>query len=139
MRIAGSLLSVQIANPAAGAEWTFTVPAGFVYELISVHWVLATSAVVLNRVSGVVVKDTGANVLGVWRGGVTQPASQTQNYSLGPFDGQSDPNGNFGAIVVPAPRNIRLPAGFQMISNSHGLDVGDQYSAIFAAFEVNPQ
>ena len=136
MRLGGAVLEQQIANPAAGAEWTFTVPAGQVMEILSLHWVLATSAAVANRVSGFEILDGAGNVVGIWRGGAVQAASLTENYSIGPFDGQSDPNGNFGAIIVPAPQGLHLPAGFTIRSLSQNLQAGDQYSQIWMAIEL---
>ena len=135
MRLGGAVLEQQIVNPAVGAEWTFTVPVGQLLELLSLHWVLATSATVANRVSGFEIVDGAGNVIGIWRGGAVQAASLTENYSIGTIDGQSDPNGNFGAIIIPAPQGLYLPAGFTIRSLTAALQAGDQYSAIWMSVE----
>lgn len=119
---------VIIPNPAAGANFAYTVDGRYVERLLSVRFTLVTSAVVANRFPVMRLSDvTGRVVAGVWAGG-TIPASTTQIQTLArEFSLQS----NYGGTEVfgPLPDWI-TPPGYTWQSFVQNIDVGDQISAV---------
>lgn len=119
---------VAVLPPAAGAEWSITVPPSLTWELLAVHYQLATSAVVANRVSTLQARDS-AGVL-VWKAysGQSQPASQQVPY---------DYSQGLGITVVTQDLQSSLPntplplaSGFSLATSTGNIDAGDQYSQI---------
>lgn len=124
---AGQTGSTTGTNPAAGADWTYTVPAGFTQVLVSVRAVLTTSAVVANRVpvlritipTGQIVADIAAiaaqtastTITYVWMAGA--PANNTNNVQQ-----------------MSLPQGLRLPAGSVVQTITAGISAGDQWSSI---------
>lgn len=49
----GSLFQVLVANPAAGADWVYQLPANYRYQLQSILFRLTTDATVLARHVGI--------------------------------------------------------------------------------------
>lgn len=135
MRIGGAIGVFTQGNPAAGADFSFTFPAG-VHHLLDVAAVLVTSATVANRGVKFQLQDAAGNVLGTWGANFAHAASLTLNYSApATIAGQTDPNGNFGAIVVPMPDSIQVVAGWKLLSLTSNIQVGDQWSAIHFGLE----
>lgn len=79
--------SFDVANPAAGAQWTATVPAAVKWEPMAVAGIFTASAAVANRVVRLVIDD-GTNDLAYVRcsgtvaaSGVIQLGAARSNYS----------------------------------------------------------
>jgi len=125
----GTLLPVSqaIANPAAGADWLFTIPAGLKYFLKSVYFTLVTSATVATR-SALLIIDDGANRL--FRGDVnlTQAASLTQIYSGG--SGLIGQTAGILTGTVAMPTDMPLLAGWRVGTSTVNIQAADQYSTI---------
>lgn len=110
--------------PAAGSDWTVTVPAGKVWRVLSVRASLVTSATVANRAPALTVSDGSAVFL-------TVPAPAVQAASLtGVFDwyeyASAQAVGNVQAAALP---ELIIPAGFVLASSTAAIAAGDQWSA----------
>lgn len=127
---------VQVANPAAGAEFTLTVPGDGDVQLISLAFTLTTSAAVANR-RVVLLADNQSDIWSVCPAAGDQAASLATRY--GAFVGA--PSNAFGALAatipLPGPAFI-LPAGHRLRSSTFAIDAGDQYSLIRALWRKFP-
>mgnify|MGYP001571786480 CR=1 FL=1 len=128
----GAIRSVAGADPAAGAEWSITVPVDARWRLISVTATLVTDATVAGRLPLIIVDD-GANNLLVVAAQATLPASSTGIYSMGAGQGLA------GAIAtvqaLPAPEDLYLSAGFRVRSSTSLIQAGDNWTAPRALVE----
>lgn len=119
---------VIVAVPAPGAEFTQTVPAGVIWELLSVQCSFTSSAIVAARVPSLRVRDSDGLVTGRWSIGSSQAASLT--IAMGWFAGLGANVTNNGfASVLPNPPFACLP-GWVISTSTTLIDVGDQYSII---------
>ncbi|MGH3630266.1 MAG: hypothetical protein ACRDRL_22840 [Sciscionella sp.] len=124
--------TVVIANPAAGADFTQTVPAGEQWILRSARALLTSSAAVANRSVQLQAVDTTPNIL------VSSPAFAVQAASLAvSYDwfngggGTSVANSQTGAW----PYELRLQPGWKVQSKTALIDVADQWSLIVLGVE----
>ena len=115
-------------TPAAGADWTVTVPGESAWAVISVSATLVTSAAVANRAPLFTVTD-GSSTL--WRvaPGVVQTASLTTTYSWLCELGAPDVTITGGHIQVALPPAYFHP-GFTFGPVTATRDAADQWSAI---------
>lgn len=120
-----SRVTVAVPQPAAGADWTLTIPAGHVYRLLSLYAVLASSAVVATRVARLAFTD-GARTFLDLSAGASQVASLTRRYAWLPSVGPSA----VGSGILSALPDVALGAGWTIASLTDAIDVGDQWSAI---------
>jgi hypothetical protein len=123
----GQPRSVLVGNPAAGADFLFTVPASTRMRITSLDAVFTTSAAVANRNPSLIIDD-GANVLAEINVGINQAASLTQEYTWGdslPLTALFNNN-----VMAPLPSQIVLPANFRVRSETTLIDVADQWSSI---------
>jgi hypothetical protein len=126
---------VPIASPAAGADWSVTVPGESTWALASVSATLVTSAVAGARAPIFTVTD-GSSVL--WRvaPGTTQATALTVTYSWLPEMGAPDTTITGGQLQVALPPTYLQPGNVFRVATAL-LDVGDQWSAIVVqAYEV---
>lgn len=118
------------ANPAAGADITYTVPAGVTQQLQTVEFTLTTSATVANR-QIILIIDDGTHEL--WRiiVPVTQAASLTYVYAFGGTtnDAAVRTVGANNEVLSELPA-ITLAAGYRIRTSTVNLQAGDQFSAI---------
>jgi hypothetical protein len=128
----GYLVSLAGSAPAAGADATFTVPAGTRLLVSGVAFALTTSAVAGTRLTGVNATD-GTNLL--WgtidNGGMT--AGGTVQYFVLPGVAQWETRTACTAIGFP--NRPVMKAGWQLIAHVNFGDVGDQLSALQIAGE----
>lgn len=124
---AGQTAASTVSNPAAGVDWTYTIPVGLQQTLISVRAVLTTSAAVANRfpvlritsptgqiladVSALAAVTAGSTVIFVWMAGA--PANNVNNVQQ-----------------MSLPSGLRLMGGSSIQVLTSGLQAGDQWSAI---------
>lgn len=124
--VAANLVTVTTGtDPAAGAEWSQTVPAGESWQLTSIRFSLVTSAVVANRIPSIVF-DNGVTVVGRYATAASQAASLTTTYT-GSVDTPS--SALLGTEVVIAIPRMILPSGYRIRSLTTAIDVADDYSA----------
>lgn len=128
-RGSGNPFEVDVANPAAGVEWSLTVPVGQRYRLETLFFLFQTSAVVANRIAKIDIKNASGGI--VWEGGNQSALAASGVYRvsglrLGPY---AQASGGGVPIQVPLP-DLWLPPGFVVTTNTGAIDVGDQYSVI---------
>ena len=120
--------TVSAPTPAAGTNWTFTVPGESVWGLVAITAKLVTSAVVANRAAVLNVSD-GTTVLYQIAPGAVQAASLTTTYSWLPELATFDNTITGGALNVAMPPTY-LASGQVLSSATALIDVGDQWSAV---------
>jgi hypothetical protein len=124
----GITRSVTITTPAAGANWSITVPAGASWTLTSVRATLATSAAVANRVPDLQIKDGSGNIVMDALAGVAQTATLTDTWSWS--------SGGVTSTVLGASNSVALPWAFRLNPGwviqqvTTGLQAADQWSGI---------
>lgn len=121
----GTLRSIAVADPAAGAEWSETVPTNARWVLYSVRATLTTDATVANRVPTVVIDD-GANELARVASTAVQAASLVRPYSFGAFGVGIDQGAS--GVTVPAPFPLPLQGGWRVRSLTGAIVAGDDWS-----------
>lgn len=120
-----NLVETAITNPAAGADFTWTVTqAGL---LLAVNGQLVTSATVISRDVTLLVADASANRIYTGPLVVSQTASETYTYT---FQGAPILSGVVPNIVGAIPLNAYVKAGWTVSSSTLDLQTGDQWSAI---------
>lgn len=120
--------TVRVPQPAAGADWSFTIPGGSVMHVRAIRAALVTSAVVANRRPVLTItdgNDTVAEVSVASSFTATQTASQSWLINVGAQLAGLGGNGNY----APLP-DLWLPAGSVVSVVTAGIDAGDQWSAI---------
>jgi len=110
--------------PAAGADWSVTVPAGKVWRLVSVQATLTTAVAVANRSPRLIVGDGDATFL-------TIPPVAVQAASLaGVFDwlehGSAYTTAPDQVLSLPA---LVLEAGWTVGTSTTAIQAADQWSA----------
>lgn len=123
----GAIVSVTGTLPAAGAEISETVPTNAMWELLSFHYSLVTSAGAATRTTSLLADD-GTNVF--WQGtqsGSGQAASLTYQYTH--FPGATQVAGQSVIDIFATPIGLKLMPGYRLRTNTGLLQSGDQYSA----------
>ena len=121
----GDAVTLQGSDPAAGAEWSETVPTGKVWKLLAVRAALVTSAVAGNRRVSIVIDD-GTNIIFAARDESVQAASLTHTYygTLAEARAVADTD-----HYVQIPDGLWLAAGYRVRSSTTLIDVGDNWGA----------
>jgi hypothetical protein len=116
------------ASPAAGAEFTITVPASEVWDFYSLNARFVSSGSAGNREPSFAIKD-GTNT--IYRASINayQIASRDFRYSFARNVPLTSHAGTNNIWTVPCPP-IRLAAGYTIGSVTGGILVGDQWSGI---------
>lgn len=118
---------IQVAQPAAGLDFTATVPAMARWRVQCLQAQLLTSAVVANRVPHLVITDGQGHTMYNFPSPGNQVPSTTFQYSAGTtivttqFDGAQ-------VLVLPYP--MKLLQGWTIGMLSTALQAGDQWSNI---------
>lgn len=129
----GWIFTFTIANPAAGADFSVTVPAGEQWILRSMAAVLATSAAAATRTPVLLIMDGSGNVSMAAGQGDAMAASTTWTWSF--YPGATDLGVSTSPAHAPIPPDLRLPPGYVIKSSTAGLQAGDQWSAIALMIE----
>ena len=124
----GLARSVTLANPAAGADWSVTVPPGAIFTLNSVSGTLATAAGGSARIPTLVITDAAGNT--VFNGPATASvnASSTENFTWS--NAPAPPPAAAAATVGPLPAGMRLGPGWTVKTVTSGIQPGDQWSNV---------
>lgn len=128
----GWLHTVNQPNPAAGADWTFTVPVSARMRVQSFAATFTASATVANRQVALFVDD-GANVYWSHVLGSNITASQVATVT---GTGTNAPTGVVAttqSFVIPP--GLILPPGHRIRTVTTGIQAGDQWSAIWFGME----
>lgn len=125
----GTMRRITGTSPAAGVEFSESVPVGVQWRFISMHARLTASAVVGNRLVTLNLGDAALAAFYREPSGFTQLANQSIPY-IWSDAGAFNSGLVFGFVQVPLPSQVILPVGFTMFSTTTGLLAGDQWSAI---------
>lgn len=129
----GGLIRVlTVANPAAGADFSTTVPVGVQWLVRSVHALFTASAAVANRLPKLRITDAVPNTIFTTTDSQTVTASNAGEFSFAPGG-----NNIFGSAVFNfgLPQHFRLQAGFILRSVTAGIQAADQWSQIVLTVE----
>lgn len=123
-----------VANPAAGADWIFTVPVGQRIRIISLQAQLVTSATVANRNTQIgLFSSGGINVMFAGAANASIPASTTAQV-VGANMG-SPSTVITTTVYCQLPASVTLGGGFRIQTSTVGLQAGDQWSNIALLLE----
>lgn len=129
---------LTVAAPAAGAEWSYTVPAGTWVRWLEAFGTLTTSATVANRYPGWRLFDNAGAQIGGAALAIAATASTTGIrlcQSRGnSFQGIGNPDG-VRDVKLDHPGQILAP-GYQVQSYTQGLQATDQYSSVQVLLET---
>jgi hypothetical protein len=121
----GQIYTVVGAAPAAGADWTITVPASARWRLRSVTATLTCTAAAGNRNPGFQVND-GTNYFLFVPPPVTSGPNAIQRYNWAPGVANNPAGGN---AITPIPDNFILGPGYKFGVGTGALQGGDQWTA----------
>jgi len=124
----GLINSVQIGNPAAGVDWTYTVPAGIRAWIHNVSALFTTAVAVANRIPGYRIKDSGGNQLYIMSASAAQAASLVFNYEGVEDSVLAIDAGTHALVALPA--EVYLSAGYVFTSITGAIQAADQWSGI---------
>ena len=134
LRPGGGFLGTEtVADPAAGAEASITVPSGEVWRLMAFRVTLVSDATSTNRRVHLVVTD-GTNDLINHIGQDNQPASLTKKYSFNTH-GFSDTGGQDDDVQIAIAQDLTIPSGFTLETQTVNLQAGDNFGAPIAYIE----
>jgi len=112
------------ADPAAGVNWSITVPSGRVWEVLSAFAELVTDATVANRAARLIVGDGSTTFLSIPPAGL-QTASLTYRYAWLAL-GAAYQSGSGQAMALP---RLVLEPGWTIGVSTEGLVAGDNWGA----------
>jgi hypothetical protein len=116
----------NVNNPAAGADWSITVPVARIWSVIAVTCLLQTDATAANRNVNLQVHDAGTQVYQV-NPATAVPALTLAGLSWCPA-GQLSALAGVYTAALPVP--CMVPGGWTIKSNTVGLQAADQFSGI---------
>ncbi len=124
----GKQLVISLANPAAGADWSATVPPGVVWDVLALTSQLATSPTAGQRYALLVLGDGASTFLqipnvGNWGASNTARVNYARNHDS--LHDSATPD----HAIAPLP-SLRLMPGWTIGSLTTGLDAGDQWSHV---------
>jgi hypothetical protein len=126
----GFITSIQVTNPGAGSDWTFTVGGHMRIQSFTAQ--LVASAAVANRNVEIIVDD-GANV--VWRHSAPVSITAGTTFQVS-GTGTNAPTGIIATdISVVLPPGLLLAAGMRVRTATAGIQAGDVWSNIFFLIE----
>ena len=125
------LTTVTVSNPAAGADWSYTVPTGGGRTLESVSYVFLNDAQAGNRLGRVRVRRGGVAIYQAAASAVTV-ANGTGTYSFA--KGLVANTVTSTSPLNPLFKAPPLLAGDVIDSNCLNIQTGDQFSAILLQF-----
>lgn len=130
----GDFLIVPVTAPAAGANFSYTLPSGYKYKLDCVEFTLTTDANAANRtimisINAVASRTSIYSCTSLVAENLTRQV--TLWAGLNTIDRQS-----FGKIVGSFPPQIYLPPITKIESSIFNIQVGDTLTAIYLCFRV---
>jgi len=121
------------ANPAAGVELSYVVPANVHWKNWTCSFVLSTDGTVVNRTVIMLVDDNVANVSYRFPAPGVQAQSISHVYNFGPGLPSATVTITGASPVayqtIPAPIGLELPEGFRIRTSTFNKAAGDQFSA----------
>ncbi len=132
--IRGRLRTILLTTPAAGAEFTQTVPTGKIWRIRMVRGTLTTAVAVATRIVALLFND-GTNIYAIFPVNTTQAASLTRNYNFAPGAANESTQQAVGLEITQSIPNLDLLAGYFFRSSTFNLQAADQWSGIIVAIE----
>lgn len=123
----GFVRSFTGTDPAAGNDWSETVPTGARWELIAVRAALNTNATVINRYAHLRLNANGAT-LGIYGASAALPASTGVKFNWGAGLPTQAPNPS-GEGMLPFPMGLRAMGAYVIASYTGNLQAGDDWDA----------
>lgn len=127
-------VSIPVANPAAGADWSLTAPTVTAantpivrYKVISLHCKFVASSTVANRQPTIVIKDGSGNILYQATTGAVVAASGSQTIDAG---AGAQPALVGTAAMLTLPVDLILAPGWVIGSSTASIQATDQWSLI---------
>lgn len=124
--------SVQVPNPAAGADWTLTVLPGQRFSPKSFLAFFTASATVATRQVNVIIDD-GVNA--VWQDDIATGFTASQSGAVAGAQTLATAGVFVTEQFVLIPPGIFLEPGWRMRTSTTGIQAGDQWSSIWFAME----
>lgn len=124
---------ITVANPAAGADFSYTVETGARLELINVSFTLVTDGTAGNRVAQVKLTNAGGNIMHFVTSGTNHAASLTKAYYFG-ATGPATVNNPITVMVMSELNRVVMDAGDIVASLIDTIKATDQLSAIVLTF-----
>lgn len=121
---------LTVAQPAAGVEWTVTVPVGELWKLRSLFYTFVTSAAVANRIPRIDILDASANLVFEAGNAISYTASSTWRIAAAVNGSIQGLAANTAIVQLFTLPDVWLPAGYSIKSNTALMDVADRYSAV---------
>ena len=122
----GLLRSITGTDPAAGSEISETVPTNARWRLLTLRVLFTTSATAGDRWPDLYINE-GTSTLMTFRRASAQTASATATYVLTPHGYAPLDLGGLECIAIPP--NCLLLQGWQIRSNTCGMQAGDDWGA----------
>jgi len=124
----GAITTLVGTDPAAGAEWSQTVPVGEEWDLIAVRFTLVTDPTAINRRAAVIIDDGAAtgNIIMHIPAVTSQAASLTVGYNYAEF---GENQGTVSNQLTESLPRLTLPAGYRIRSLTDAIVPGDNLSA----------
>lgn len=125
---AGFLQRIAVTTPAAGADWTQTVPTNARWRIRGVRATLTTSAAVANRNIALRILDGAGNVVFTMFGhqGIVASTGNVEDWSPGASTSTQTGNEFYQALAT----DLQLFSGWVIQTGTQNLQAGDQWSAI---------
>lgn len=127
----GSFFRPIFANPAAGADLSFTIPLPSLFHLLSLKFTFTTDVNVANRIVSLIFDDGGVSFYQIFcpanhAAGLTYFYEFSRNFLS--FYNQS----NHYYVSIP---DFFLPGNYRILTSITNIQVGDQISSIGILFE----
>lgn len=124
----GALRLIVGTDPAAGVDWSETVPTNARWQLLSVRALFQTDATVAARNVNLLIDDGTNNYYRI-ASHRDQPASQPYSYSWSV--GTQDLGGLANAaVVIPLPNHAYMKAGYRVRAATSLMQAGDDWSTL---------
>ena len=128
LAVEGIHREISVPSPAAGAEWSFTLPSGYDYLVALGRATFVASAAAATRTPGFQISNGDGLQFYASQPGTSVAATLTQTVSYS-TDGAQGPSGASAVNTIDVPEVI-LPGGWRIGSLTGLIDAADQYSAI---------
>lgn len=131
--ILGNLQSLTIADPAAGFNWSYTLPNGYRYQLQSINFLYQASGVVVARFPYIVVDNLlGIDTIIPPNASIAAGQLRRYIYRAGQFPSQSTstPVTGIRSDYQSIPLNYQLDPGWIIRTDCTDIDAADQLSSI---------
>jgi len=127
----GNYEVITFADPVAGAEFAYTVPAGERFEIIAMRIRFTTAVAAANRALHLYFRDPSANIVFGTVANVNQTASLIGEYNLGAGLGTvGELSTQTFEAYMPFPKGFAMFEGWSIVTATSNIQAADQYNGI---------